>query len=149
MSDPHAQLRIADLLRQREEQFAILHRCEKRIASLLGGAYPFPPLPPLPSQTRPPRRRPKPAKTGRPTLRALLPDEENAYHIRYTWNGQTQTSFCTDATLLRKLLADPPAELAIDRVATARLATVDSFRIVKVLWQASAKGVAGEDPAGG
>ena len=98
-----SELTILDLLRDREYQYVMLHRCEERIRAVLGGDYPYPVLPFPPSQVKG-GRRPSGSKTPtRPKVRGLIAGEENAYHIRYVYCGENRTSLCDDRALLRTL----------------------------------------------
>jgi hypothetical protein len=83
------QIRVNELLLQREELFMCIHAADTNVNRILGAAFPFS-LPELPSLRRGKRKatdlRPtstaKPAKSPADTLRRL-DDSETAYRVTY------------------------------------------------------------------
>jgi hypothetical protein len=134
------QIRINELLLQREELFLRIHAAETEVSRLLGTPWPFV-RPALPSDRRV-RRKPgaaagvaaAPAATPVPpaTPRRLEPGE-NAYRVTYRQFAQTLTETHYDSAALATLLACRTDNLKVLRLETLDAAGAPSA----VLWAQS------------
>jgi hypothetical protein len=111
------QIRLNQLLLEREALFVRIHACEQAAAKLLGEPYPFE-RPVLPSDQRG-KRRPaaKPGGTGRELLRRLEPGEV-AFRVVYQNSGRELIEEHDDVEALRVLLASQTAQLRVVRLET-------------------------------
>lgn len=126
---PDQQIRINELLLQREELFVRIHDLETAAAAILGEPYPFA-RPALPSDARP-KRKPaapratsaasaapaSPAALARDSLRRLE-GLESAYRVTYRRFGQVVTEVHDDLEAIRTLLASQGANLTVTRIET-------------------------------
>lgn len=118
------QIRVNELLLQREELFLRIHSAETEIVRLLGGPYPFV-RPTLPSDRRGKRKPGAPAprpsvpekKSAAETLRRLA-EEETAYRVTYLQFGREVTETHSDFAAVATLLAAQAAHLRVLRVET-------------------------------
>jgi hypothetical protein len=112
------QIRINQLLLEREALFARIYACEQAAAKLLGAAYPWE-RPVLPSDQRT-KRRPGAARAAagaRDPLRRLEPGEV-AFRVTYQQFGREVSEEHDDHEALRGLLAGQTAQLQVWRVET-------------------------------
>ena len=133
-------IRLADLLLQRDLAFVRVAECERQIQDILGAPYPFPPLPDLPSL-----RRKKAGKKSAPAnravargafkLRALRRPVENAYRVEYRRHEGPAVSFLTEADLLRRLILLDTPEFTISAIAAVTLRTPDDVTVTEELWR--------------
>ncbi|MCX6939116.1 MAG: hypothetical protein NTU80_14715 [Verrucomicrobia bacterium] len=120
------QIRINELLLQREELFLRIHAAESEATRLLGEPFPFT-RPNLPSDRRGKR---KPATTAplgstsaagpakpAPSLRKLS-EQESAYRVTYRQFGQNRTEDHVEWAALATLLAAQTATLSVLRIET-------------------------------
>lgn len=128
------QIRINELLLQREELFLRIHAAETEASRLLGEPFPFT-RPPLPSDYRAKRKPGAPTRTpssARPPSDKPLPDPattalrkletgEAAYRVTYRQFSQTVVETHYDHAALASLLASQAAHLQV-----LRLETLDS-----------------------
>lgn len=154
------EIRIIDLLAQREAQYLLVKKCEDGIAALLGGAvYPFPPPPePLPASGRIPKngwslqqdkgrnakaRKAQPvarqSSSAAPVLRALDRAAENAYRLVYTDKGNTRISYHYDAAELQSMLAFDCPTFRIVCIETVKLRSLDDFDIIERIYERTAE----------
>lgn len=110
------QIRVNELLLQREELFLRIHAAETEASRLLGEPYPFT-RPLLPSDHRAKRKAgpPKKAaekKTPADTLRRLE-DDEAAYRVTYRQFSQTLVETHFDHAAIATLLASQAAHLQV------------------------------------
>lgn len=110
------QIRLNQLLLEREALFVRIHACEQAAAKLLGEPYPFE-RPPLPSDQRGKRKATKAGGPGRDALRRLEPGEV-AYRVVYQNFGREVTEEHDEVEALRILLASQTAQLRVVRVET-------------------------------
>ena len=119
------QIRINELLLQREELFLRIHAAETEAARILGEPWPFT-RPPLPSDRRGKRNpgaplpaavAPRPPKPATDALRRLE-DGETAYRITYRQFSQTLVETHQDFAALATLLASQAAHLQVQRIET-------------------------------
>lgn len=110
------QIRLNQLLLEREALFVRIHACEQAAAKLLGEPYPFE-RPTLPSDLRGKRRVAKNAATARDSLRRLEPGEMG-YRVFYQNLGREVTEEHDEVEALRALLASQTRQLQVVRVET-------------------------------
>ena len=118
------QIRINELLLQREELFLRIHAAETEVTRILGASFPFD-LPDLPSARRGKRKstdaRPaastKPAKSPADSLRRLE-DGEAAYRVSYLQFSKPLVEEHHDFDALRTLLACQSANLQVMSIET-------------------------------
>jgi hypothetical protein len=110
------QIRLNQLLLEREALFVRIHACEQGAAKLLGEPYPFE-RPPLPSDQRGKRKAAKAGGPGRDALRRLESGEV-AYRVVYQNFGREVTEEHDAVEALRVLLASQTAQLQVVRVET-------------------------------
>jgi len=131
------QIRINELLLQREELFLRIHAAETEASRLLGAPWPFV-RPVLPSDRRPRRKPGAPAAAGAapsaapaaPSAPRRLEPGEAAYRVTYRQFAQTLTETHYDSAALATLLACRTENLQV-----LRLETVDvSGALSSVLW---------------
>ncbi len=112
------QIRVNQLLLEREALFVRIHACEQTAAKLLGEPYPFERRP-LPSDQRS-KRKPGALRVpgaARDPLRRLEPGE-TAFRVTYLSFGHEVTEEHDDVDALRGLLAGQTAHLQVLRLAT-------------------------------
>jgi len=118
MPDVH-QIRLNQLLLEREAQFVRVHDLEQAAAQILGEPYPFT-RPALPSDTRRKSRPgPRTAASARDTLRRLE-DGETAYRVTYRHGARECSEEHDDLEALRTLVAAQGSRLTISRIETLR-----------------------------
>jgi len=111
------QIRLNQLLLDREAQFVWIHDLEQAAARILGEAYPFI-KPPLPSdQRRKPRAPSRPAAVPRYGLRPLE-ESETMFRVTYRHRDRELTEEHDDLPALRSLCAAQGAGLAVLRIET-------------------------------
>ena len=129
------QIRINELLLQREELFLRIHAAETEAARILGEPWPFT-RPPLTSDRRGKRKpgaplpsagTPRPPKPAADALRRLE-DGETAYRVTYRQFSQTLVETHHDFAALANLLASQAAQLQV-----LRLETLDAEGAVKAV----------------
>lgn len=151
-------INIIDLLRQRESEFVKVWTCEEGIRRLLGLVdFPFPDPPPLPSQRKISNRKasrqlptalpapPPPPPTALAVksplvLRPLRSPEENAYRIVFRRSQIVDSSFQTDAELIRILHGLELADFALLSVETVAFISLSNWRVVAELWNGGDNG---------
>ncbi len=117
------QIRINDLLLQREELFLRIHAAETEIVRLLRGPYPFT-RPTLPSdrkgKKKPAAARPLTIVPPAPAEAALrrLADEEHAYRVTYLQFGRKTIEIHPDFSALATLLAAQASHLRVLKIET-------------------------------
>lgn len=112
------QIRVNELLLQREELFLRVHAIEKETARILG-ELPALPRPALPSDVR--RRKPTPARTAAPSAPVSvrkLDSHETAYRVTYLQFGREHTETHFDAAAVATLLSCQTAALRVTRIET-------------------------------
>lgn len=114
------QIRLNQLLLEREALFVRIHDCEQAAARLLGEPYPFE-RPSLPSDQRGKRKAVKAGGPGRDPLRRLEPGEAG-YRLVYRSFGREVTEEHEDVEALRTLLASQTAQLQVVRLETVSAA---------------------------
>ena len=127
------QIRVNELLLQREELFLCIHAAETEVNRILGAAFPFS-LPELPSLRRGKRKasdiRPtstaKPAKSPADTLRRLE-DSESGYRVTYRQFSKILVEDHHEFEAIRTLLACQGANLHVQAIET--LATDGTFGV--------------------
>ena len=156
------EIRIIDLLTQREAEFLRVKQCEDQITALLGGAaWPFSaPAVPLPSANRtnakkawtpapsaptssPAGRRAKsatvapaaPVNASRIPVRELEPARENAYLVTYIDNGANKSGFLNTLPTLQALLKLECASFQITGIDTVVFRSNDDFDTVERLYE--------------
>ena len=112
------QIRLNQLLLEREALFVRVYACEQAAAKLLGGAYPFE-RPALPSDRRTKRKPGESLGAGAATdpLRRLEPGEA-AFRVTYRQSGREVSEDHDDVEALRVLLASQTEQLRVLRVET-------------------------------
>jgi hypothetical protein len=110
------QIRINDLLLQREELFLRIHAAETEATRLLGSPFPFV-RPALPSDFRSKKKPSAPRKPPAPrppeaVLRALA-DDETAYRVTYRQFGRTAVETHVEPAALATLLTSQTADLRV------------------------------------
>ena len=122
------QIRVNELLLQREELFLRIHAAETEVSRILGEPFPFP-LPEIPSLRRGKRKaadtRPattaasggKPAKSAADSLRRLEPGE-TGYRVTYQQFSKVLTEEHFEFEALRTLLACQSGNLTVQKVET-------------------------------
>lgn len=127
------QIRLHQLLLEREALFARIHACEQEASRLLGEPYPFT-RPALPSDGRGRRKtaavRPVPGPFpvgGRDPVRRLE-EGEVAFRVTYRHLGRELCEEHTDAAGLRTLLACQTPQLQV-----LRLETLDAAGAVRAV----------------
>lgn len=114
--DSAKQIRINELLLEREELFLRIHQLETKAAELLGEPYPFV-RPVLPSDQKP--RRKAPAGRGRenapakPVQLRMLEAEEKAYRVVYEQYGKREEELHYDVGAIGNLMASQGATLSL------------------------------------
>jgi hypothetical protein len=115
------QIRINELLLQREELFLRIHAAETEASRLLGEPYPFT-RPALPSDQRAKRKpgAPRKAVEKKSPADALrrLEDGETAYRVTYRQFSQTVVETHHDQAALATLLASQAAHLQVLSIET-------------------------------
>lgn len=125
------QIRVNELLLQREELFLRIHAVETEAARILGEPFPFV-RPRLPSDYRAKRKPGAPAAAKKAAARqpgdALrrLDASETAYRVTYRQFSQTVTETHQDHAALATLLASQAAHLQV-----LRLETIDATGAVR------------------
>ncbi|MES2696573.1 MAG: hypothetical protein V4773_24100 [Verrucomicrobiota bacterium] len=110
------QIRLNQLLLEREAQFVRVYDLEQAAAAILGEPYPFI-KPPLPSDARGKKKPSAPRAGARDRLRRLE-DGETAYRVTYRQFERTLTEEHDDLDALRTLLAAQGAQLQVLRIET-------------------------------
>lgn len=112
------QIRINELLLEREELFLRIHALERTATELLGEPYPFT-RPPLPSDQKT-KRKATPARAASAPRERLrrLEDTESAYRVTYAQFGITVEEEHSEPGALNTLLASQSAELRVLRIET-------------------------------
>jgi hypothetical protein len=117
------QIRVNELLLQREELFLRIHAAETEAARLLGEPFPFV-RPRLPSDFRAKKKssasagkKPSAAPSPPDALRRL-DESERAYRVTYRQFSQTVTETHHDHAALATLLASQAAHLQVLRLET-------------------------------
>ncbi len=117
------QIRINELLLQREELFLRIHAAETEAARILGEPYPFT-RPTLPSDRRV-KRKPGPARASDGTKKSApeaalrrLEESEAAYRVTYRQFGREVTETHLEQAALATLLASQAAHLQVLRIET-------------------------------
>ena len=111
------QIRLNQLLLEREARFVRIYACEQAAAKLLGEPYPFQ-RPVLPSDQRGKRKAAaKAGGAGRDLLRRLEAGE-TAYRVLYQHFGREATEEHDDVEALRVLRASQTPQLQVQRVET-------------------------------
>ncbi len=129
------QVTVVDLLREREGQFVRVWQCEDMIAKIVGPSFQFPAPPPLPSALQH-KAKPKPAKpAGPPALRRLKSPRENAYRIRFVYDGRPDSSFQTDPELLRTLMKLEASDFRILAIETVCFRAPDDWDTVETIYE--------------
>lgn len=148
------EIRIIDLLTQREAEYLRVHQCEERIRALLGPdtPFPFPPPPsPLASSGRISAKRAwqpgKPVRSGhRETpapsagnctvaVRDLVAPQENAYCIGYVDNGTPKTGFLNTLASLRALLELDCGTFRINTIDTIAFRSNEDYDVVARIFE--------------
>jgi hypothetical protein len=112
------QIRINELLLQREELFLRVHAIEQEAARILGVLPPLP-RPALPSDAR--KRRPAPSRPAAPAAPASirkLDTHEAAYRVTYRQFEREHIETHADASAVATLLACQTATLRVTRIET-------------------------------
>lgn len=134
------QIRINELLLQREELFLRIHAAETEAARIFGEPYPFTTRPALPSDRRSKRKAgvaptspsssvefaPAPPAGAPPSVLRRLDDTEAAYRVTYRQFGQTHVETHLDHAALATLLACQSARLEV-----IALETLDAHAAVR------------------
>lgn len=113
------QIRINELLLQREELFLRIHAIEQEVTRILGEPPPLP-RPALPSDVRPKRKAPagrSPRADAPPSLRKLE-SIESAYRVTYHQFDREHIEIHPDSAALATLLACQGAHLRVTRIET-------------------------------
>jgi len=133
------QIRINELLLQREELFLRIHAAETEASRLLGAPWPFV-RPVLPSDRRVRRKPGAPAAVSAPSAAPAFPAAprrlepgETAYRVTYRQFAQTLTETHYDPDALATLLACRTDNLQVLRLETLDTAGAPSA----VLWAQS------------
>lgn len=140
--DTLQEIQIIDLLCRREAELVKVALAEEAVCDLLGGvAFPFPPLPDLPSRrkvTVPPKTRIAVALPEKipPGLRKLESPEENAYRLVYRFHGEDKESFQADFDFLKLLLNFPEEAFELRSIETVFFRKPDDWQLRQMLWQA-------------
>lgn len=119
------QIRVNELLLQREELFLRIHSAETEITRLLGGPYPFT-RPALPSDRRGKRKPARPASAAAnltpgvhaPPAPRRLADDETAYRVTYLQFNREVVEIHPDFAAVATLLASQAAHLRVLKVET-------------------------------
>ncbi len=120
------QIRINELLLQREELFLRIHAAESEATRLLGEPFPFT-RPNLPSDRRGKRKPANPAplvftsasNPGKPApVLRKLNEQEAAYRVTYRQFGQNRIEEHVEWSALATLLAAQTATLSVLRIET-------------------------------
>lgn len=142
--DSLREIRIIDLLGQREEQWQKIAAVEAHIRGLLDGCdYPFPAPPELPSAAKVKRKRA--AKAGaskqarQSALRELSSPDENAYRIVYAYNGAEKESFQDDCAFVKQLLEFPVEAFEIRRIESVLYRGEQDWQTQELLWSRQPK----------
>ncbi len=122
---PRQRAAIDALLLEREEQFMRVHECETAIEEILGGPYPFPSPPPLPSRQKRKARKAKKAagKTANAPPAPALPslrEGEVAYRLVYAQDELESAEEHLTAEPLERWLARP-----LETIRAVRVETID------------------------
>jgi hypothetical protein len=113
------QIRVNELLLEREAQFVRVYDLEQAAAKILGEPYPFT-KPPLPSdQRRKAKSAPRAAAAARESLRRLE-DGEAVFRISYRHSQRECVEEHDNLDALRALVAAQGARLVVDRIETLR-----------------------------
>ncbi|MDQ8203568.1 hypothetical protein [Pelagicoccus sp. SDUM812003] len=111
---------VNSLLIERETELAELSQIERSITELLGQPYPFDaPQAELPSshKRKLAKAKKRPTKKGPPKIRRLK-DDEFAYRVTLSENGEIKTHDLLDFAPFQDLLAKPLPHLRIHKVET-------------------------------
>jgi hypothetical protein len=139
--DINQERRIHRLLLQREREFTAVWRAECEVNKILGADFPFVEPPVLPSSEKRAKKktsikRPvKPAKVN--SLIRPLRDQENAYQLTYTCQGEDYTGLQNDPVFIRQLLPLRTESFAIQSVATVILSSEEDFTLSEELWNST------------
>ncbi len=113
------QIRVNQLLLEREAQFVRVYDLEQAAAQILGEPYPFT-KPPLPSdQRRKAKAAPRATASARDHLRRLE-EGEAAFRVTYRHCGRECIEEHDNPDALRALVAAQGARLVVDRIETLR-----------------------------
>lgn len=116
------QVKIIDLLMEREQAFIRIRDIEQRLQTLLGQAYPLPPVPALPSRI-PKGKLLNSAKknTFKQKLRPLRANE-TAYRVLYIYENEEKETLEYSYEMLQELLRNPTSFLTILQI---KILTID------------------------
>ncbi|MDX2111686.1 MAG: hypothetical protein SFY80_15750 [Verrucomicrobiota bacterium] len=106
------QIRINQLLLERDELFVRISEIERTAANILGEPYPFS-RPPLPSDYRAKPKPPPKAKAARSLVVRPLLDSESCYRVTYVQYGQPVQEDHLDPAAITTLLASQTAQLKV------------------------------------
>lgn len=114
------QVKINDLLMEREKQFVAINQCEMVIENILGQAYPALQLYDLPSLR--PKSKKRAAKKKKqqkvPAIRRLKKDAESAYQVTFQEAGEEKKVYQRDPRVIQALLKADLDECRITQVET-------------------------------
>mgnify|MGYP001407331621 CR=1 FL=1 len=131
--------RIHRLLLQREREFTAVWWAECEINKILGADFPFAEPPVLPSSRKPVKKK-KAAKSAKVAkLNSLirpLRNEENAYRVTYTCQGEKYSGFQNDTAFIRQLIPLTTDSFAIESVEAIILTDIESYNLSEELWTA-------------
>lgn len=111
------QIRLNEILLDREKAFARIAAIEAEIDTILGQSFPYPPPPDLPSrQKRKKSRRAKKAKPPDPIRLGPLGPDEHAYRIHFLEDGVPACENHFAPGPLERLLALTPEGIRVTRI---------------------------------
>ena len=132
--EPLEEIQISRLLMQRETILVRIFEIEQELGTLTGEEVLIPEPPPLASlQKRKPKRAKrtaaKPSKGSSPGIRLPTPEppEENAFRVRYLWQGHAQEEIHQDPRLLEQVLDSGLADLQILEIQIGRISPDGNF----------------------
>lgn len=130
------QIRVNELLLQREELFLRIHAVDTEVNRLLGEPWPFT-RPPLPSDRRAKRKAgatpaAAPAAKLKPPAETLrrLDEGETAYRVTYRQFGRAVTEIHHDFAALATLLACQGDQLQVEHIETLDATGAPKTRIL-------------------
>jgi len=133
--EPLEEIQISRLLMQRETILVRIFEIEQELGTLTGAEVLIPEPPPLPSlQKRKPKRTQraaavKPSRGSSPGIKLPTPEPpgENAFRVRYLWQGLSQDEIHQDPRLLEQVLESGIAELQILEIQIGRISPDGNF----------------------
>ena len=133
--DRQQQILINDLLKEREELFAVIYECEKVIENILGQPHPDLPMYPLPSRCKPKKKRKSKAQANKnKPLRRLKKPEENAFALTVVTPEETLYLYQRDHRVIQAMINMALPDYKIMKVETVKFDKNGDVNVVATIY---------------